>query len=175
MNTYKYCSQRIIGTISLLLMLCFVSCTDESLVPESELEGIPVPVKIYLSAPEADKQVSSRIADEYNIQDFYLFVFNTSRTLTFKKYYTATDLTTSPNVQGGITTPDANYVEEILQSGEAYIYAIANVESGYYTRLKDELDAFTIGSKCMPPFVNLKLENVKKSLDRTADTYMLMS
>lgn len=161
--------------IALLFMLCFVSCADDSLVPESELEGIPVPVKIYLSAPEAEKQVSSRVSDEYNIQDFYLFVFNTSGKLTFKKYYIANDLVTSPNVQGGITTLDANYVVETLQSGEAYIYGVANIESGYYTGLKAQLDAFTVGDNCMEAFTKLKLTNAKTSLDRTADTYMLMS
>lgn len=175
MNTYKYYSQKIIGIMVLLFMICFVSCTDESLIPEPELEGTAVPVKIYLSAPEADKQVSSRITDEYNIQDFYLFVFNTSGKLTFKKYYTADDLKTTPNVQGGITTLDANYVEETLQSGEAYIYAVANIESDIYVGLKEELDNFTEGTICMESFVGLELKNDQKSLERSTDDFMLMS
>lgn len=156
-------------------MFCLNSCSDDSLIPESEKEGNPIPVKIFLSAPEAETQVSSRVSDENNIQDFYLFVFNSSGKLNFKKYYTASDLIASPNVQGGITTLDANYVVETLQTGKSYIYAVANVQSDYYQGLKDDLDEFEVGTNCMTDFVKLKLENAKQSLERTADTYMLMS
>ena len=149
-----YSIKSIISIFTVLFMFCLISCSDDSLIPESEKEGSPIPVKIFLSAPEAETQVSSRISDETNIQDFYLFVFNSSGTLNFKKYYTATELTTTPNVQSDITTLDANYVVE---------------------RLKEDLDAFTVGTKCKDDFVNLELENMQRSLDRTADTYMLMS
>ena len=170
-----YSIKSIISIFTVLFMFCLISCSDDSLIPESEKEGSPIPVKIFLSAPEAETQVSSRVSNENNIQDFYLFVFNSSGTLNFKKYYTATDLITAPNVQGGITTLDANYVVETLKTGDSYIYAVANVNSDYYQGLKDDLDEFEVGTNCMTDFVNLKLENAKQSLERTADTYMLMS
>lgn len=170
-----YSIKSIISIFTVLFMFCLISCSDDSLIPESEKEGSPIPVKIFLSAPEAETQVSSRVSDENNIQDFYLFVFNSSGTLNFKKYYTAADLITAPNVQGSITTFDANYVVETLQTGKSYIYAVANVQSDYYQGLKDDLDEFEVGTNCMTDFVKLKLENAKQSLERTADTYMLMS
>ena len=170
-----YSIKSIISIFTVLFMFCLISCSDDSLIPESEKEGSPIPVKIFLSAPEAETQVSSRVSNENNIQDFYLFVFNSSGTLNFKKYYTATDLITAPNVQGVITTLDANYVVETLKTGDSYIYAVANVNSDYYQGLKDDLDEFEVGTDCMTDFVNLKLENAKQSLERTADTYMLMS
>lgn len=170
-----YSIKSIISIFTVLFMFCLISCSDDSLIPESEKEGSPIPVKIFLSAPEAETQVSSRVFDENNIQDFYLFVFNSLGTLNFKKYYTATDLITAPNVQGEITTFDANYVVETLQTGKSYIYAVANVQSDYYQGLKDDLDEFEVGTNCMTDFVKLKLENAKQSLERTADTYMLMS
>ena len=170
-----YSIKSIISIFTVLFMFCLISCSDDSLIPESEKEGSPIPVKIFLSAPEAETQVSSRVSNENNIQDFYLFVFNSSGTLNFKKYYTATDLITAPNVQGVITTLDDNYVVETLKTGDSYIYAVANVNSDYYQGLKDDLDEFEVGTNCMTDFVNLKLENAKQSLERTADTYMLMS
>lgn len=171
----KYCIKSIVSIFTFLYMSCFFSCSDDSLIPESEKEGNPIPVKIFISAPEAETQVSSRVSDENNIEDFYLFVFNSSGKLNFKKYYTTTDLITAPNVQGGITTLDANYVVETLKAGKSYIYAVANVNSDYYQGLKDDLDEFEVGTNCMTDFVKLKLENAKQSLERTADTYMLMS
>ena len=170
-----YSIKSIISIFTVLFMFCLISCSDDSLIPESEKEGSPIPVKIFLSAPEAETQVSSRVSDENNIQDFYLFVFNSSGTLNFKKYYTAANLITAPNVQGGITTLDANYVVETLKTGKSYIYAVANVNSDYYQGLKDDLDEFEVGTNCMTDFVKLKLENAKQSLERTSDTYMLMS
>lgn len=170
-----YSIKSIISIFIVLFMFCLNSCSDDSLIPESEKEGNPIPVKIFLSAPEAETQVSSRVSDENNIQDFYLFVFNSSGKLNFKKYYTAADLIADPNVQESITTLDANYVVETLKMGKSYIYAVANVNSNYYQGLKADLDEFEVGTNCMTDFVKLKLGNAQQSLDRTADTYMLMS
>ena len=143
-NIFAYAKQ----TFSLILAILFcTACTDDTYQDENQVEeGIPVEVDFQFNTSEMQK-VNTRLSDvgEFQVNDLYLFIFNSQGEKKQGSYYYNSDaLTGFGHTNGDQSSPTKGTITGIqTTSGKSYIYGIANVEGNELDRngeLKAKLD-----------------------------------
>lgn len=125
-----------------VLLIGMASCIDEYAEDSSSVEeGKPVTVQLSFSVPQMT-EVNTRLtpAQEYHINDLYIFIFDAQQKRKFGQYYTREELTAHqdyPNFDGS----EGGRLTITTTSGESYICGVANVETNELEALKTKLDA----------------------------------
>ena len=143
-NIFAYAKQ----TFSLILVILFcTACSDETYQDENQVEeGIPVEVDFQFNTSEMQK-INTRLSDagEFQVNDLYLFIFNSQgKKKQGSHYYNSDALTGFGHTNGDQSSPTKGTITGIqTTSGKSYIYGIANVEGNELYRngeLKAKLD-----------------------------------
>lgn len=122
---YKY-------IVLIIGILAFGACTDEIEFPNVVEEGTDVTLRLNIKTETNQKLVVSRATDAENkLYDVHFYVFNTKgedggeligyEKLVFDGYI-------PPTLQNGNTVPQSISIR--AKTGEAYIYAVANINNG---------------------------------------------
>lgn len=130
----------------MIALLCLAACSDEEYQTNEVKEGVPVSVNFQFKTSILDEVTTRGLteAGEFQINDLYLFIFDSERKLKTGKYYSTDDLATLNHQNGDQSNPTHGMLTDIkTTSGTSYIYGIANVEGNELDKsknLKDQLD-----------------------------------
>lgn len=140
---YKYAG-HLLGALC-LAATCFVSCSDEEWDGRPQVkEGVPVSVALPFETASASK-VTTRLTDaqEFQMNDFYLLIFDAGGGVKFRQYYDSDALASLDHTNGNQANPTHGKLQLETTSGLSYIYGVANVagsELNSNGRLKGDLD-----------------------------------
>lgn len=143
----KQYSLYIISILAGFILLS--ACSDEEMGGKKKnvISGIPTTVRFSLNLPDAEvitTKGSSTLSEDDRIDNLYLFVFD-GETLEFGE-------------QVQITSD--NNVEFQVESGEKYIYAIANITNGAFEDLTEWIKGKPTRSDFLKKTVSLSTDNV---------------
>lgn len=143
----KQYSLYIISILAGFILLS--ACSDEEMGGKKKnvISGIPTTVRFSLNLPDAEvitTKGSSTLSEDDRIDNLYLFVFD-GETLEFGE-------------QVQITSD--NNVEFQVESGEKYIYAIANTTNGAFEDLTEWIKEKPARSTFLEKTVSLSTDNV---------------
>lgn len=133
--------------ISILASFIFLnSCSDEEMGGKKNnvISGIPTTVRFSLNLPDAEEITTKASTGDDRIDNLYLFVFN-GETLEFGE-------------EVKITAD--NNVEFQIESGEKYIYAIANTTNGAFENLTEWIETKPTRTLFLEKTVSLSTDNV---------------
>lgn len=162
--------------VSLLMVICMVSCADDDLYNGNVADGTPVTVKFDFSVPEQDIIVSTRAIGEdaaKRVENLYVLGFKNNEKV-FGFYYE------SELGNGDITTLAS---KEEVPAGTYDIYAVANINSDVYG--VDEITDNTDNSKNLRSFLDqvstkdqflnktVSILNSSRNLDRTGASLLM--
>lgn len=170
-NLYKFIN----GMLAMFAFVATIACTADDApfeVQENKESGL-VDVKIAVSTPERDKvEVTTRVVDENAVNDLYVFVFDASGKVVFKKYFDGNALNvTGESYQGTTTEENTNYVTATVPVGQAYIYGFANINSDIYGNIKDQLDGISSRNELLKASVTI--QETARNLTRVGATYLM--
>lgn len=170
-NNILTCIKQILSII--FVSILFYACTDEDVVRNADIEeGIPVEVNIQFLTSGMNKIATRSLTDaeEYNINDMYILVFNESG----ERIYTDGGLYTKGASENGFLveehTSGSNKGSLTLSttSGKKRIFAIANVKSNQLNGKGDDwlLNELNTGVSSVTELEALTLQmDVSKSID----------
>lgn len=133
--------------ISILASFIFLnSCSDEEMGGKKNniISGIPTTVRFSLNLPDAEEITTKASTGDDRIDNLYLFVFN-GETLEFGE-----EVKITAN----------NHVEFQIESGEKYIYAIANTTNGAFENLTKWIETKPSKTDFLAKTVSLGTDNV---------------
>ncbi|WP_288207443.1 fimbrial protein [uncultured Parabacteroides sp.] len=140
----KQYSLYIISILASFILLS--ACSDEEMGGKKNnvISGIPTTVRFSLNLPDAEEITTKASTGDDRIDNLYLFVFN-GETLEFGE-----EVKITAN----------NNVEFQIESGEKYIYAIANTTNGAFENLTEWIETKPSKTDFLAKTVSLSTDNV---------------
>ncbi|WP_075555945.1 fimbrial protein [Parabacteroides timonensis] len=140
----KQYSLYIISILASFILLS--ACSDEEMGGKKKnvISGIPTTVRFSLNLPDAEEITTKASTGDDRIDNLYLFVFN-GETLEFGE-----EVKITAN----------NNVEFQIESGEKYIYAIANTTNGAFENLTEWIETKPSKTDFLAKTVSLSTDNV---------------
>ena len=158
MKTIKF-----LNYISVLLILSLLSCKDETFDFNEVEEGLPAEVTLKIKA-EGNTVVSRAALDEKienMVDNIYLFIFDSSGNIHYRKFYPASDL------YYGTTTSEGTITLNTASLNGARIIGIANIttesSASIYDITEEELDAITSFSQLEEKMVKMHSNSIERA------------
>ena len=154
---------KFLNYIAILLILSLSSCIDETFDFNEVEEGLPAEVTLKIKA-EGNTVVSRAALDEAienRVDNIYLFIFDSSGNIHYRRYYPTSDL------QYGGSTSEGTISLNTASLNGARIIGIANIttdsSASIYDITEEELDAITSFSQLEEKMVKMHSNSIERA------------